>query len=76
VPAHASQLLSGNMTNFLKLIIRGGQPHLNLEDEVVRGTLAAHRGEVVHPQLRELLGLPPLKTPSADSPPVDHLAVK
>jgi NAD(P) transhydrogenase subunit alpha len=76
VPAHASQLLSGNMTNFVKLIVRGGKLHLNLDDEVVRGTLAAHRGEVVHPQLRELLGLAPLKTPAAGSPPVDHLAVK
>jgi hypothetical protein len=41
---------------------------------VVRETLAAHRGEVVHPRLRELLQLPPLATPQPDSPPIDHLA--
>ena len=76
VPTHASQMLANNLTNFVKLITRGGELHLNLEDEVVRGTLAAHRGEVVSPQVRELLGLEPLKTPPADSPPVDHLAVK
>ena len=49
---------------------------LNLDDEVVRQTLAAYRGEVVSPQVRELLGLEPLKTPPAGSPPVTHLAAK
>jgi NAD(P) transhydrogenase subunit alpha len=76
VPTHASQLLSGNMTNFIKLITRGGGLHLNFADEVVRETLAAYRGEVTGRIVRELLGLPPLKTPTADSPPVDHLAAK
>jgi NAD(P) transhydrogenase subunit alpha len=76
LPTHASQMLAKNFTNFLKLITRGGDLHLNLEDEVVRSTLAAYRGEVVSPQVRELLGLAPLKTPPAGSPPVDHLAAK
>ena len=76
VPTHASQLLSGNMTHFVKLITRSGELHLNLEDEVVRETLAAYRGEVTGRQVRELLGLPPLKSPAADAPPVDHLAAK
>jgi NAD(P) transhydrogenase subunit alpha len=76
VPTHASQLLSGNMTNFVKLIARGGELHLNFDDEVVRETLAAYRGEVTGRQVRELLGLPPLKPPAADAPPVDHLATK
>jgi NAD(P) transhydrogenase subunit alpha len=74
VPTHASQMLANNMLNFLKLITRSGELHLNLEDEVVRSTLAAWRGEVTSPQVRELLGMPPLETPSPDSPPVDHLA--
>lgn len=74
VPTHASQMLAKNLTNFLKLITRGNDIHLNLEDEIVRVTLAAFRGEVVNPQVRELLGMPPLKTPSPDSPPISHLA--
>jgi hypothetical protein len=49
---------------------------LNLDDEVVRETLAAYRGEVINPQVRELLNLEPLKTPPAGSPPVTHLAPK
>jgi proton-translocating NAD(P)+ transhydrogenase subunit alpha len=76
VPTHASQLLSGNITNFIKLITRGGELHLNLDDEIVRETLAAYRGEVSSRAVRELLGLAPLKTPAADAPPVDHLATK
>jgi NAD(P) transhydrogenase subunit alpha len=76
VPTHASQMLAKNLTNFLKLVTRGSEFHLNLEDEIVRSTLAAWRGEVVHPQVREALGMEPLKTPSPDSPPVDHLAAR
>jgi NAD(P) transhydrogenase subunit alpha len=74
VPLHASQMFSNNLTNFVKLIMSDGRFHLNLQDEVVRETLAAHRGEVIHPRVRELLGLEPLKPPSPNMPPVDHLA--
>jgi H+-translocating NAD(P) transhydrogenase subunit alpha len=76
VPTHASQMLAKNLTNFLRLITRDNKFHLNLDDEVVRGTLAAYRGEVVSPQVRELLGLEPLQTPPPGSPPVDQLAAK
>jgi NAD(P) transhydrogenase subunit alpha len=76
VPAHASQMYAKNLTNFVALVSRDGKVHLNLEDQVVRETLAAHRGEVVNPRLREMLNLPALETPPAGSPPVDHLAKK
>jgi NAD(P) transhydrogenase subunit alpha len=74
VPTHASQMYSKNLTNFTSLIARQGEFDLNLQDEVVRETLVAHRGEVVHPRIRDLLGLEPLATPPIGSPPVDHLA--
>ena len=76
VPTHASQMLAKNLTNFAKLVTRGSEFHLNLEDEVVRTTLATYRGDIVNPQVRELLGLEPLKTPAEGLPPVDHLATK
>jgi NAD(P) transhydrogenase subunit alpha len=76
VPTHASQMLAKNLTNFVRLVTRDGRFHLNLDDEVVRETLAAYRGEVVCPQVRTLLGLEPLKTPPPGSPPVDHLAAR
>ena len=34
------------------------QLDLNLEDEVIRETLVTHDGEVTHPRIRDLLGLP------------------
>jgi NAD(P) transhydrogenase subunit alpha len=74
VPTHASQMLAKNLTNFLKLITQVGEFRLNLDDEVVRETLATYRGEVISRQVRELLGLAPLPTPPAGSPPVTHLA--
>jgi NAD(P) transhydrogenase subunit alpha len=76
VPTHASQMFAKNVANFVKLITRDGKFHLNLDDEVVRETLSAHRGEVTSARLRELLDLPPLATPPPGSPPVDHLAEK
>jgi NAD(P) transhydrogenase subunit alpha len=76
VPAHASQMLAKNLTNFLRLITREGKFFLNLDDEIVRETLACHQGEVVSRPVRDLLGLEPLKTPATGSPPVDHLAAK
>lgn len=76
VPAHASQMYAKNLANFVQLLARDGKVNLNLEDEVVRETLASHRGEVVNPRLRELLQLPPLATPQPGAPPVDHLANK
>jgi NAD(P) transhydrogenase subunit alpha len=76
VATHASQMLARNLVNFLQLIIRGGKIHLNLQDEVVRETLAAYRGEVVNKQVRAMLGLAPLETLPEGSPPVDHLAAQ
>ncbi len=74
VPTHASQMYARNLTTFVKLIAKEGKLNLDLEDEVVRGTLAAYRGEVVNARMREQLGLEPLKTPGEGDPPVDHLA--
>jgi NAD(P) transhydrogenase subunit alpha len=76
VPSHASQMFSSNLTNFVKQIVRDGKLHLNLQDEIVRETLAAYRGEVAHALVRELLNLPPLKSLTPGSPPIDHLAAK
>ena len=55
VPAHASQMYSKNMVNFAGLLIKDGQLHLNLEDEIVRGAAVAHGGEITHPDVQERL---------------------
>lgn len=58
VSHHASQMYAGNVTAFLKNLVKEGEIHLNLGDEIIRDTLVAHEGEVVNNRVRELLGLP------------------
>ena len=55
---HASQMYARNVAAFLHNLVKEGQLHLNLEDEIIRDTLLAHQGEVVNPQVRELLTQP------------------
>jgi proton-translocating NAD(P)+ transhydrogenase subunit alpha len=61
VPYHASQMYAKNIATFLKYLIKDGALFLNREDEIVRETLVSHGGEVVHPRVRELMGLPALQ---------------
>jgi NAD(P) transhydrogenase subunit alpha len=61
VPTHASQMHARNVANFLGLIVKEGKLILDMADEIVRETLVARDGEVVHPRLREALGLPPVR---------------
>lgn len=57
VPFHASQMFAKNVTNFLLHIIKDGELTLDMEDEITKNTLVTYQGEVVHPHIRELLGL-------------------
>ncbi len=63
-PYHASQMYARNVETFLKSLAPKGEFRVDTADEVVAGTLLAQGGEVVHPRVRELLGLPAL-APSA-----------
>jgi NAD(P) transhydrogenase subunit alpha len=59
IPYHASQMYAKNILTFLKYLLnKEGNLTLNREDEIVKETLVTHGGEVVHPRVRELLGLP------------------
>jgi NAD(P) transhydrogenase subunit alpha len=59
IPFHASQMYARNITAFLQNLMNNGNFQLNMEDQIIRDTLLTHSGEVVNPQVRELLGLPP-----------------
>jgi NAD(P) transhydrogenase subunit alpha len=67
VPNHASQMHARNLANFLALIVKKGALAVDLTDPIVRETLVAREGAVVHPRLRETLGLPALPTTSASA---------
>jgi len=57
-PYHASQMYSKNVVNLFNLLIdKEGNFNLNLEDEVVAGTLLTQDGEIKHSQIREIMGL-------------------
>ncbi len=58
VPYHASQMYAKNMTAFLLHLAKAGTLEPDLEDEITRETLLTRGGEVVHPRVREALGLP------------------
>lgn len=58
VPYHTSQMYAKNITNFLLHLVQDGKIEINTEDEITTGTLVTNNGEVVHPRVRELLGLP------------------
>jgi H+-translocating NAD(P) transhydrogenase subunit alpha len=64
VAGHTSQLYAKNMVTFLTHLVKCGLPDVARDDEIVRDTLVATGGEVVHPKIREKLGLPPLESPA------------
>lgn len=76
VATHTSQLYARNVVTFLQHLLSCGFPEASSEDEICRETLVARGGELIHPRVRELAGLPPLEQPAAvvaepvnDTPP-------
>jgi NAD(P) transhydrogenase subunit alpha len=48
IPYHASQMYARNVTSYLLHLLKGGSLNLDLSDDLTRGPLVTHRGEVVH----------------------------
>ncbi|HKE20429.1 MAG TPA: NAD(P) transhydrogenase subunit alpha [Kofleriaceae bacterium] len=68
VPYHASQMYAKNIATFLlNMIDKEGKLVVDAADEITSGTLLCQGGDVVHPRLRELLGLPTLTLPTAQA---------
>ena len=55
VPYDASQMYSRNMANFLSLLVKEGQLHIDMEDDIVRETLLTKEGELVSERIKEFL---------------------
>ena len=61
VPFHASQMYSSNITRFVLNLVKEGELAIDGNDPIVAETLVARDGQVSHPRLRSLLGLPELE---------------
>ncbi len=56
-PYHASQMFAKNVETFLRHLVKDGALTLDTADEITAGTLLCRDGEVVHPRIRDLLGI-------------------
>ena len=52
---HGSELYARNLLAFLDLLIADGEININLEDEIINGSLVTHAGSVHHAGIRERL---------------------
>ncbi|MBI1370000.1 MAG: Re/Si-specific NAD(P)(+) transhydrogenase subunit alpha [Planctomycetes bacterium] len=69
VPQDATTMYAGNITKLLQHIVnKKGEIVIDMTDAITGGTVLCRNGEVVHPRVRELMGLPKLE---AAKPPSD-----
>ena len=52
---HASEMYSKNLLNFLELLIQDGAINIDLEDEIISGSLITHAGAIHHAGIEEQL---------------------
>jgi H+-translocating NAD(P) transhydrogenase subunit alpha len=64
VSVNASDMYAKNVLNILlDAIDKQGNFKWDYKDDIVDGAMICHEGEVHHPKVRELLGMPPLPKP-------------
>ena len=67
VPFHASQMVARNISALLLHLVHDGAVTIDLTDEITRETLVTRDGQVVHPDVRKVLGMdPPPATEKGD----------
>lgn len=73
VPYDASLTYAKNIANFVALLVRDKALHLDTDDAIVEETVTTRDGQVVHPRVREAIGLDPLPAPppTEPAPPID-----
>jgi len=55
VPTHSSDMYAKNILSLVTHIGKEGKVELNLEDEIVQGSLITNNGEIIHQRIKELL---------------------
>ncbi len=53
VSGHASELYAKNLLNLLGLLVKDGQIHIDLEDQILKDSLITHGGAIVNAQIRD-----------------------
>jgi len=48
IPLPGSEMYARTVTSYLVHLLKDGRPHLDLADELTRGPLVTHQGEIVH----------------------------
>ncbi len=56
VPVHASQLYSRNVTSFLNLLIKDGELHVDMDDNIVGPSCVTHEGKWVNERVAAMIG--------------------
>ena len=56
VPVHASQLYSRNVTSFLNLLIKDGELHIDMNDDVVGPSCVTHEGKWMNQRVAAAIG--------------------
>jgi NAD(P) transhydrogenase subunit alpha len=55
VAFHASQMYARNVTSLLAHLMKEGQVQVDTTDEVTRGALVTHQGQIVHDVVKKSL---------------------
>ena len=55
VPFQGSEMYARTVTSYLVHLLKDGKPHLDLDDELTRGPLVTHGGEIVHEVIKARL---------------------
>jgi NAD(P) transhydrogenase subunit alpha len=55
VPTHSSDMYSKNILALIQHIGKEGKVELKLDDEIVKGSLITHDGEVIHERIKSLI---------------------
>ena len=58
MPSDASKMFGSNIVNLLKIMIgKDGSLQLNMQDEIISGTIAVHNREYISQRVKQMLGI-------------------
>ncbi len=56
LPVHSSWLYANNLYYFVENLFKNGATEFDMEDEIVRGALVTHKGELYHEGTLKAMG--------------------